>query len=677
MRLLETPFASRITSRLKSRMISRFKSRRRTRIPSPVNARVASRALVCATAACAILAFIAPASARHSDASTLPHDPPETAVTPERLREAVERAVPLMQNSADTWFEKRSCSSCHHQGLGTVAMSVISEHGFVIDTARMHAQAVRTMRQNANWAERFVVQDVSINQSIGQTYRAIGVAAAGHPGNAVLRAIAHLTAGQQHVSGRWLSNSRRPPLEDSEVTATALSIRTLSLYPIAGREGEFAQRIDRAREWLLNMTPESNEERVMQLFGAAWGGADSATLDPHATALLSEQREDGGWAQVATRASDAYATGQALVALNQSAGISMRDARMQRAQKFLLAAQKDDGSWHVPTTRTREPGLPYFESGFPHGKDQFISYAGTAWATMAIAMATRDAPSNVFVGHVDAAIELPPDTVSHGLTPLQHAALFGTREEMQRLIDAGANVNDTSASRATALMAAVHDEAKVRLLLDAGADPSVENRAGHTALQLAASYSGASASARLLIERGAKQDHPIRSLSGARVAAFAFAVVRGDTLLAQFMLDRGADVNGPTNAGHSPLMAATYHADGDAARWLLRRGAMVDDRARPPERLAMTPLMIAAVDGCTDVVRALIDAGADVNKRDHNGLTALHHAAGAPDRGHMLIVDALLAAGAERAPLSPKGETPAAFARQYGKPWVAARIEQQ
>jgi ankyrin repeat protein len=90
----------------------------------------------------------------------------------------------------------------------------------------------------------------------------------------------------------------------------------------------------------------------------------------------------------------------------------------------------------------------------------------------------------------------------------------------------------------------------------------------------------------------------------------------------------------------------------------------------------MTPLMIAAVDGCTDVVRALIAAGADVNKRDHNGLTALHHAAGAPDRGHTLIVDALLAAGAERAPLSPKGETPAAFARQYGKPWVADRIEQ-
>ncbi len=640
----------------------------RTRFISRKRARVYAWPM----AVCAVLVAIAPAAARHTDDGAASND---SLVTHERLRDAVERAVPLMQNSADTWFEKRSCSSCHHQGLGTVAMSVISEHGFAIDTARLYAQAVRTMRPGANWAERFVVQDVSINQSIGQTYRAIGAAAAGHPGSAMLRSVAHLTAGQQHASGRWLSNSRRPPLEDSEVTATALGIRTLSLFPIPGREAEFSQRIKRARDWLLHMTPESNEERVMQLLGAAWGGADSAALSSQALALFAEQRADGGWAQVATRSSDAYATGQALVALNQSARVSMRDVRLARGLAYLLRTQADDGSWHVPTTRTREPGLPYFESGFPHGKDQFISYAGTAWATMAIALATRDLPSTVFRGRPAAVIELPPDTTQHGLTPLQHAVLFGTLDEMRQLIAAGANVNDTSPSRTTALMAAVHDDAKVRLLLDAGANPNVENRAGHTALQLAANYSGAGASARLLIERGAEQDRPIRSLSSARVAAFSFAVVRGDTMLAQFMLDRGADVNGPTNAGHSPLMAATYHADGDAARWLLRRGALPDDRPRPPERLAMTPLMIAAVDGCTDVVSALIDAGANVNMRDHNGLTALHHAAGAPDRGHTLIVDALLAAGAERAPVSPKGETPAAFARQYGKPWVAARIE--
>jgi hypothetical protein len=51
--------------------------------------------------------------------------------------------------------------------------------------------------------------------------------------------------------------------------------------------------------------------------------------------------------------------------------------------KYLLGLQLADGSWHV---HTRAMGFqPYFESGFPHGHDQWISAAGTAWAIMALA----------------------------------------------------------------------------------------------------------------------------------------------------------------------------------------------------------------------------------------------------------------------------------------------------
>jgi hypothetical protein len=53
----------------------------------------------------------------------------------------------------------------------------------------------------------------------------------------------------------------------------------------------------------------------------------------------------------------------------------------------ILRTQAADGSWHV---RTRAIWLqPYFESGFPYGRDQFISMAGTAWASMALATVTQ------------------------------------------------------------------------------------------------------------------------------------------------------------------------------------------------------------------------------------------------------------------------------------------------
>ena len=34
-----------------------------------------------------------------------------------------------------------------------------------------------------------------------------------------------------------------------------------------------------------------------------------------------------------------------------------------------------------------KPFQPYFESGFPHGKDQFVSMAASGWATVALALA--------------------------------------------------------------------------------------------------------------------------------------------------------------------------------------------------------------------------------------------------------------------------------------------------
>jgi len=103
--------------------------------------------------------------------------------------------------------------------------------------------------------------------------------------------------------------------------------------------------------------------------------------------LLAEQRPDGGWAQTPSLSSDAYATGQALVALQEARVLSRTDAATKRGIQFLLNSQLEDGSWLVKTRAVRIQ--PHYESGFPHGMDQFISAAGTNWASTALAMAAR------------------------------------------------------------------------------------------------------------------------------------------------------------------------------------------------------------------------------------------------------------------------------------------------
>jgi squalene cyclase len=102
---------------------------------------------------------------------------------------------------------------------------------------------------------------------------------------------------------------------------------------------------------------------------------------------MSGQRPDGGWAQNANLASDAYATGESLYALRESGALMVSDDVYQRGVRFLLDTQFEDGSWYV---RNRAPKFqPYFQSGFPYDHDQWISSTATAWATVALAPAAK------------------------------------------------------------------------------------------------------------------------------------------------------------------------------------------------------------------------------------------------------------------------------------------------
>ncbi len=86
--------------------------------------------------------------------------------------------------------------------------------------------------------------------------------------------------------------------------------------------------------------------------------------------------------------SDAFTTALAMLAL-QSPGLPVSDAAYQKGVQYLLNTQLEDGSWHV---RSRAAGFqPYFDAGYPHGVDQWISAASSSLATIALSLATPSA----------------------------------------------------------------------------------------------------------------------------------------------------------------------------------------------------------------------------------------------------------------------------------------------
>lgn len=308
------------------------------------------------------------------------------------VRSSVERAVASLQKSGPQFVKVSGCVSCHHQSVPQIAYAAARERGFQIDEA-ISAQQVKAVmslvKPIREPLEKGLIELPNPPVSIG--YLLLGVAAEGYAPDAYTAAAVKAIERTQLPDGSFNVLAARPPFESSLFSGTALAIRAMQLYG-SGTEDKIA----RARQWLETAKPLTQEDRAMRLLGLAWAKADAKYVDQAAAELVAAQRPDGGWSQLATLESDAYATGQAMYALNQAARSNRYQQSIDRASAYLLRTQLADGTWLV---RTRaNPVQVLKESGFPHGRDQWISAAGTAWAATALAQTQpvqKQAPASV------------------------------------------------------------------------------------------------------------------------------------------------------------------------------------------------------------------------------------------------------------------------------------------
>ena len=161
----------------------------------------------------------------------------------------------------------------------------------------------------------------------------------------------------------WTTSSRRPPMENSHVTTTALALRGLAYYGSKAQAEAAKGRSRQALAWLAKSRPADTEDRVFRLWGLKYAGAAPQELDSAVKDLRTAQRDDGGWAQTDKLASDAYATGSALVALHQAGGMPTDDPSYRRGVDYLMRTQKPDGTWFVASRPT--PSSPISRADSP------------------------------------------------------------------------------------------------------------------------------------------------------------------------------------------------------------------------------------------------------------------------------------------------------------------------
>ena len=249
-----------------------------------------------------------------------------------------------------------------------------------------------------------------------------------------------------------------------------------------------------------------------------------------------------------------------------------------------------------------------------------------------------------------------------GTTALAHAAWRNDLVMLDYLlINAEAEVNTTNDYGATALYlaAADADASLIESLLKAGALPNVGLLSGETPL-MAAANRGRFDAAKLLLDYGADAN-TMESNRGQN--ALMWATAEGYTQLVELLLNHDAEVNARSNNGFTPLLFAARQAHADIVKILLDAGANVDDamcKSGPAKRIRyedlagknkdevvcesrLTALMIASIGGFEEVQRLLLENGADPNLIDKSGKSVLHQGVGSP----VGITKALLDYGAD------------------------------
>jgi ankyrin repeat protein len=323
-------------------------------------------------------------------------------------------------------------------------------------------------------------------------------------------------------------------------------------------------------------------------------------------------------------------------------------------------------------TRLRPPAPlspPYFDAGYPGERDQFISMAAASWAVMALMHALppgRTVTPPALAGVAPANVE-----------PWAEPLLFGTAADVKRLLDGGFNPNTaTKAGGTTALMMAVPDVEKTRMLLERGADVKARARSRFSALMVAAQYQESDPVIGLLLDRGAEVGPPADGAPVFSANPFFLASYAGNAKALRRLRDAGARIDEPMlvigTSRTTPMLGAFKFGDIEVARALLDLGTPVNFA----DGNGITMLGRSVLNNEVEMARMLLDRGADVNVQDKLGMTPLLWAASS-NFGDAQMIELLLASGAAADARNKDGLTALELARKYGHTTLAAALERR
>jgi squalene-hopene/tetraprenyl-beta-curcumene cyclase len=304
----------------------------------------------------------------------------------EKGKQTVERGLEFLVKDAKQWREDKKCATCHHGTMTVWALSEAKVQGYPV--------APETLVDMTTWTKEKLKdidkpRDTRPGWSMLNTpalYLSV-MALAVPKQDAIsadeLKKIAGHLVRHQEADGSWAWSSapaknRPPPHFESDEVATLLARISMATHvPADAKEKtEAISGRKKSADWLAKAKPtQTTQSLALRLFHDRRAGVSEKVLQKTLDQLLARQNKDGGWGQDKELPSDAYGTGQALYFLSLS-DIKNDHPAIQRGVAYLIANQKEDGSW--PTKPRAHPGEKPASNVIP------VNYFGSAWATLGL-----------------------------------------------------------------------------------------------------------------------------------------------------------------------------------------------------------------------------------------------------------------------------------------------------
>lgn len=307
---------------------------------------------------------------------------PESGKRPGTPDQVVDRAIDFIKADAAKWRAEHSCVTCHHGAMTAWVLSEANHQGYLIDARILEETVWQTKRA---LVPRFVKpREPGLQLITSAMY--LGVMSHNLPilSRDEMHQLAEHLARFQEPDGTWeLRNpegSGLPPTSESRETIVLLALLAWEPYVPADPQQAEAARASREKAvaWLRdNKSTDTLQALALRLLLDVRSGKPPQQLQSAIDRLLKMQKADGGWSQLPEMSSDAYATGQTLWVLS-FAGVLPDRPEIARAISFLVATQREDGSWPMPYRS--HPGIKSTRERGPVP----ITYFGTAWATLGL-----------------------------------------------------------------------------------------------------------------------------------------------------------------------------------------------------------------------------------------------------------------------------------------------------